>query len=121
MLNIKNQKSKIWKRKNIFPFPENKYSTHIRNGIVISILFIITVLIIKLTSLNYGLLYIFVIISIYWIGYIHTQPVYKMPYIYMFYTALMKVTGKTKEANAKYNVEKNITLKVEEKSIYSKK
>jgi len=94
---------------------ENKYSTHIRNGIVISILFIITVLLIKFTTLNYGLLYLFVIISIYWIWTIHNQPVYKMPYIYMFYTALMKVTGKTKEANAKYNVEKNITLKVEDK------
>jgi hypothetical protein len=33
----------------------------------------------------------------------------------MFYTAIMKVTGKTKAANAKYNVEKNITLKVEDK------
>jgi hypothetical protein len=33
----------------------------------------------------------------------------------MFYTASQKLTGKTKQANAKYNVEKNITLKVENK------
>ena len=94
---------------------ENKYSTHIRNGIVISLLFIITVLLIKFTSLSYGLLYLFVIISIYWIGYIHTQPVYKMPYVYMIYTAFIKITWKTKSVNAKYNIEKNVTLKVEEK------
>mgnify|MGYP007124594829 CR=1 FL=1 len=94
---------------------ENKYSSHIRNGVVISILFLISFLILKFSALSYGFLYLFWIISLYWIGNIHTKPVYKMPYIYMFYTALMKIRGKTKEANAKYNVEKNVTLKVEEK------
>lgn len=94
---------------------ENKYSTHIRNWLVISVLFILVIILLKYTILSYGFLYIFVIISVYWIWTIHKQPVYKMPYIYMFYTVFKKITGKTKEANAKYNVEKNITLKVEEK------
>lgn len=94
---------------------ENKYSTHIRNGLVISVLFIIIFFLLKFTTLNYGFLYLFWIVALYWIGYIHTQPVYKMPYIYIFYTLFQKIFGKTKEANAKYNVEKNITLKVWEK------
>jgi hypothetical protein len=33
----------------------------------------------------------------------------------MFYTGWKKITGKTKAANAKYNVEKNVNLKVENK------
>lgn len=94
---------------------ENKYSTHIRNWVVISILFILTILLLKFTVLSYWFLYLFIIISIYWIWNIHAQPVYKMPYIYMFYTVFVKITWKTKQANAKYNVERNITLKVEEK------
>ena len=94
---------------------ENKYSTHIRNGLIMSILFIITILLLKFSTLSYGFLYLFVIVAIYWIWYVHTQPVYKMPYIYMCYTGWKKITGKTKEANAKYNVEKNVNLKVEEK------
>lgn len=94
---------------------ENKYSTHIRNGFIISVLFLLTILILKISSLSYGFLYLYLVVAIYWIWYIHSQPVYKMPYIYMFYTAFQKITWKTKEANAKYNVEKNVTIKVEEK------
>lgn len=94
---------------------ENKYSTHIRNGVVISILFIFTIFLLKFSTLSYWFLYLFWIIWLYWIGYIHSEPVYKMPYIYMFYTAFQKLFWKTKAMNAKYNVEKNITLKVEDK------
>ena len=94
---------------------ENKYSTHIRNGIIISILFFISILILKFTAFSYWFLYLFVIISLYGMWVIHSQAVYKMPYIYMFYTLLMKITGKAKSANAKYNVEKNISFKIEDK------
>lgn len=94
---------------------ENKYTTHIRNGLIISILFIITLLVLKFSTLNYGFLYLYAIVAIYWIWYVHNQPVYKMPYIYVFYTGWKKITGKTKQANAKYNVEHNVTLKVEDK------
>jgi hypothetical protein len=44
---------------------ENKYSTHIRNGLIMTILFIITLLVLKFSVLSYGFLYLFAIVAIY--------------------------------------------------------
>jgi hypothetical protein len=93
----------------------NKYSSHIRNWVALTVIFTLTLVILNIFSLSYGFLYLFLIIIFYWIGYIQISPSYKMPYVYMWYTLVQKMFWKTKEANAKYNVEKSVTLKVEEK------
>lgn len=95
----------------------NKYSSHIRNGVVLTILFIIAVISLKISNFSYGFLYLFLVVICYWIGYIHTTPSYKMPYVYMWYNMVQKLFWRTKAANAKYNVETNVTLQVEDKKI----
>lgn len=93
----------------------NKYTSHIRNGSVLTILFILALFGLYISTLSYGFLYLFLIIVFYWIWYIQTTPSYKMPYVYIWYTLIQQLFWKTKAANAKYNVEKSVTLKVGEK------
>jgi hypothetical protein len=93
----------------------NRYSSHIRNWFALTIIFILALVLLNIFSLSYGFLYLFLVMIFYWIGYIQTDPSYKMPYVYMWYTLMKKMFWKTKEVNALYNVEKNVVLKVEEK------
>ncbi|MCP4523626.1 MAG: hypothetical protein GY828_05435 [Candidatus Gracilibacteria bacterium] len=94
---------------------KNPYSTHVRNGIVLSILFIISYLSVDYFAIDSGILYFFFIIILYALGYMKVEKIYTMPYIYIWYELFAYLFGKTKAVKEKYHVEKEVVLKVENK------
>lgn len=96
-------------------FQKNKMQKfHIINGIILSLMTIMLSLIIYVTSLSEIFILLLMIAYCYAYGYLKYNPVYKMPYVYMFYTFWKKVLGKSKKFNKTYNVEKEIHLKIKE-------
>lgn len=96
-------------------FQKNKMQKfHIINGIILSLMTIVLSLIIYVTSLSEIFILLLMIAYCYAYGYLKYNPVYKMPYVYMFYTFWKKVLGKSKKFNKTYNVEKEIHLKIKE-------
>lgn len=60
----------------------NKYSIHIKNGLSISLLFIISLFMVTLDYINNNILILFLFPICFGIGYIKYRVAYKMPYIY---------------------------------------
>lgn len=94
-------------------FQKNKKQQfHIRNGITLSILFLIFTIIIYFLRLDAILLTLLIFAFCYGYWYLKYNPVYKMPYVYMFYYFFEKLFGKTKDFNTKYNKQEEIHLSV---------
>lgn len=85
---------------------------HIINGVILSILFCILFGIILLWNLSQGLLFLLVIAFCYGYGFMNYNPVYKMPYVYMFYDIFKKIFVKSKDFNTKYNKQEEVHLSV---------
>lgn len=94
-------------------FQKNKKQKfHIRNGVILSILFILLFIITVFTQLEAILLVLLVFAFCYGYWYLKYNPVYKMPYVYMFYHFFEKLFGKTKDFNTKYNKQEEVHLSV---------
>ena len=102
---------------NIFFFFARKTNMvfHYTNGVIISILFFLSLGILNFTWMPGELFFLFLLIMIFGFGYSQTRIAYQMPYIYMFYIIFEKLLGKSKKFNTTYNVEKSVTLEVKNK------
>lgn len=94
----------------------NKLQIHIINGCILTLLTVLLIALLFFTQLSLVFLYLIAIISFYGFGYIVYNPVYKMPYIFIFYSLFEKVLWKTQKFNQDYNVEKELHLKVGNKN-----
>lgn len=89
-----------------------KQKFHIINGVILSIIFSLILLIVTLTSLSNVFLLLLIIAFCYAYGFMKYNPVYKMPYIYVFYDIFRKLFVKTKDFNTKYNKQEEVHLSV---------
>ncbi|QFR38874.1 hypothetical protein A9Q91_01425 [Candidatus Gracilibacteria bacterium 28_42_T64] len=93
---------------------KSKYSFHIKNGFIITLLFTLTLLASKFQFIPYHSSILFLIPISYGLGYLKNRLAYKMPFIYDIYHLISLGFLRTRSFNKTYNVEKNIHLKVGE-------
>lgn len=103
----------------IFLFIKNtKYSFHIKNGLIITLILLISIFLGYFWYLNQKLNLLLIFPILFWIGYVWNTLSYRMPIIYDIYILLSKICSFlkfwTKKINEKRKETNEVSLKVED-------